>query len=90
MRGVLARMYVTGRNFVHTDDDADRGFFCPPSSSCVLFCGWPPAVPVFFSVVFPKSLWACGVALGGGCGRQETSRLHPRVSYVDMDLAARI
>ena len=32
------------------------------------------------SVVFPKSLWACGFALGGGCGRLGTSGLHPRVS----------
>ena len=29
------------------------------------------AVTVFsFSVMFPKSLWACEFALGGGCGRQ--------------------
>ena len=29
-------------------------------------------------VVFPMSLWACGFALGGGCGRQGTSGMHPR------------
>ena len=35
--------------------------------------GRPQAVPVFKCIVFPKSLWACGFALGGGCGRQGSS-----------------
>lgn len=35
-----------------------------------------------------KPLWACWIVLGGGCGSLRTSRVYPRVSYVDMHLAA--
>ena len=52
--------------------------------------GLPGCPCLRFFVVFPKSLWAYGFALGGGCGRQVTSGLHPRVSYVDVDLVAGI
>ena len=48
--------------------------------------GLPGCPCLRFFVVFPKSLWAYGFALGGGCGRQGTSEVHPRVYYGDMDL----
>ena len=51
----------------------------------VFFYVYPP-VPVFIIIVFPKSLWAYGFALGGDCVRQGASGGHPRVSYSDMDL----
>ena len=83
-------MYVTGsgRSFVGTDG-VDRGFFCLPSSSYVVFCGWSPAVPVFFLSIAPSPFEPLG-SLWGGCGRQGTSGLHPRVSHVHVDLAAGI
>ena len=53
----------------------------------VVFFLWSPRLSLSsFFIVFPKSLWAYGFALGGGCGRQGTSGRHPRVSYRYMNL----
>ena len=47
----------------------------------VIFSWMLSGCPYLFFVVFPKSLWACRFALGGGCGRQGTSGMHPRGSH---------
>ena len=75
---------VYGKAFIETDD-VDWWFLRSSSSTCVFL--WPPRLSLSsFFIVFPKSLWAHGFALGRGCGRQGTSGGHPWVSYRDMNL----
>ena len=69
-----------GKSFVETDDV--DWWFLRSSSNSVFFM----VSPSYFFIVFPKSLWAYGFALGGGCGRQGTSGGHPRVSCRDRDI----
>ena len=72
-----------GKGFVNTDD---VDWWLLRFSVSFVFLLVSLAVPVFIFIVFPKSLWAYGFALRGGCGRQGTSEEYPRVSYRDMDL----
>ena len=53
-----------------------------PSSSCVTSRDGL-RLSLYFVVVFSKSLWACGFAVGGGWSHQRTSGMHPRdVQYL--------
>ena len=67
-------------------DEVYCGFFCIPSSSCVLWLA-SPAVPVLVFCRVPQVPWGLWVRSGGGAVVvRGTSGVYPRLSCGVMDL----